>query len=204
LLEKEQPVAQAEIVTLALHVDYWNYLGWKDEFSSALFSQRQQLYAQKLKLNSAYTPQMIVDGAKEFAGSDTGKAVNAVMEAAKTQKATVEISQNGEKLKIKILDLPKHAEATVYLAIAEDNLFTDVKRGENSGRKLEHVSVARELKPVGLIDAKSNVFELETSFSVQPDWKTENLKLIVFLQENDSRKILGVNRIVFEKNVKID
>jgi hypothetical protein len=195
-------VAQAEIVTLALHVDYWNYLGWKDEFSSSLFSQRQEIYAQKLKLNSTYTPQMIVDGTAEFNGSDAGKAVNAIMEAAKTQKANVEISRIGEKIKIKITNLSKHTDATVYLAIAEDNLFTNVKRGENSGRKLEHVSVARELKSIGLIDAKSNVFETETIFSVQPNWKSENLKLIVFIQENNSRKILGVNRIRFEKNAQ--
>jgi len=147
---------------------------------------------------------MIVDGAREFVGSDSGKAVNAVMEAAKTQKATVEISHRDERIKIKITDIPKHAEATVYLAIAEDNLFTDVKRGENSGRKLEHVSVVRELKVICLIDDKLNNFEIETDFSVQPEWKTENLKLIVFVQENDSRKIIGVNRIAFEKNAKID
>ena len=61
-LEKEQSVGDAEIITLALHVDYWNSLSWKDEFSSPLFSRRQQLYSQALKLDSNYTPQMVVDG----------------------------------------------------------------------------------------------------------------------------------------------
>src|SRR5215210_6027373 len=57
-LENQQPYAQAEIITLALHVDYWNNLGWKDEYSSPLFSQRQTVYAQRLRLDSTYTPQM--------------------------------------------------------------------------------------------------------------------------------------------------
>ena len=69
-LEKEQPFMQAEIITLALHVDYWNNLGWRDEYSSPLYSQRQTVYVQKLKLDSTYTPQMIVDGRLQFVGSN--------------------------------------------------------------------------------------------------------------------------------------
>ncbi len=61
-LEKQQPNGEAEIITLALHVDYWNYLGWKDEFSSKQFSERQSGYAERFKLDSIYTPQMVVDG----------------------------------------------------------------------------------------------------------------------------------------------
>jgi hypothetical protein len=196
-LEKEQPASDAEIITLALHVDYWNYLGWKDEFSSALFSQRQELYGQKFKLDSIYTPQMVVDGETEFGGSNAGNAVSAVVKAAKNQKANVEISNSNDKLKIKIEGLSEHDDSTVYLAIAEDNLSTHVKRGENSGRKLEHVSVARELKSLGMIDAKTNSFEIESNLSIQSNWEAKNLKLIVFVQDNTSRKILGVNRIKY-------
>src|SRR5688500_5386821 len=67
-LESEQPVKDVEIVPLALHVDYWNYLGWRDEFSSNAFSQRQNGYAKRFKLDSIYTPQMVVDGQKQFTG----------------------------------------------------------------------------------------------------------------------------------------
>src|SRR5215203_5351918 len=73
-LENQQPVPQAEIITLAFHVDYWDRLGWKDRFSSPLFSRRQEIYSQALKLDSSYTPQMIVNGESQFVGSDSGKA----------------------------------------------------------------------------------------------------------------------------------
>lgn len=191
---------QAEIVTLALHVDYWNYLGWKDEFSSPLFTQRQQFYVQKFKLASAYTPQMVVDGTAEFTGSDTGKAARAIAEAAKTPKGKVEIVEIGGKIKVKIADLPEHAAATVFLAVTEDNLATTVARGENSGRRLEHHSVVRDLKSIGTINSNEKSAEIETLLQLQPGWKRENLKIIVFAQENESRRVLGVGRIGFGKN----
>ena len=194
-LEKDQPITNAEIVTLALHVDYWNGLGWKDEYSSAIFSRRQQLYSQALKLDSNYTPQMIVDGQKEFVGSDAGKAAKAISDALKTPKATIEIVPTEEKFKVKISNIPAHQNATVFLAVTEDNLASNIKGGENSGKKLEHTSVVRDLKSFGMLVAEQSNLELESALPTQPNWKRDNLKLIVFVQENASRKIIGVNRI---------
>ncbi|HEX8734041.1 MAG TPA: DUF1223 domain-containing protein [Pyrinomonadaceae bacterium] len=191
-------MSQAEIITLALHVDYWNRLGWTDEFSTPLFSQRQELYAQRFKQADVYTPQMVVDGSVQFTGN-SGTASKEIIEAAKKAKAPVEMSIDGEKLKIKIAKLPEHENATVFLAIAEDNLVSSVKRGENSGKTLEHVSVARELKAVGNVSAQEKSFEAEIVFQIQPNWKKENLKLVVFVQGNQNRKIYGVNRIALEK-----
>lgn len=196
-LERQQPATQADIITLALHVDYWDYIGWKDEFASPLFSQRQEVYGQKFKLESIYTPQMVVDGETEFVGNEPGKAVSTVIKAAQNQKANVEISRANEKLKINITDFPAHGESTVFLVFAEDNLSNRVKRGENAGQKLEHVSVAREMKSIGSIDAKTNDFAFETDLMLQPKWETKNLKIIVFVQENASRKIWAVNRIKY-------
>lgn len=194
-IEKEQPYMQAEVVTLAFHVDYWDRIGWKDVYSSPLFTKRQEIYAQQLKVDSTYTPQMIVDGKMQFVGSDAGKAANAIILAAKEQKAKVEILHEFEKLKIKITNAPKHENATIYLAISENDLVTDVKAGENSGRKLEHSSVVRELKALGNLTPELNGFEVETSISLRKEWKKEAVRFVVFVQENESRKIIGVGRI---------
>ncbi len=73
LLEKliaTQPIAGAEIIGLGQHVDYWDRLGWKDRFSSAALTARQQLYQTRFGTESIYTPQMVVDGRAEFVGSD--------------------------------------------------------------------------------------------------------------------------------------
>ncbi|MCY7375608.1 MAG: DUF1223 domain-containing protein [Pyrinomonadaceae bacterium] len=193
-IEKEQPVADVEVITLSLHVDYWNSLGWKDEFSSPIYSRRQQIYSQALKLDSNYTPQMIVDGRTEFVGSNEEKTNKAIAEAAKNQKATVEILQDADKFKIKLSDIPTHETATVFLAVAEDNLASNVRRGENSGRRLAHTSVVRELISLGTLTAEQKTLEVETALQIQSNWKRENLKIVVFVQENVSRKVLGVNQ----------
>ena len=194
-LEKEQPLADTEIITLALHVDYWNSLSWKDIYSSPLFSRRQQIYTQALKINQSYTPQMVVDGQTQLIGNNIAKAQKAILEAAKINKATIEITPNATNYKIKISDIPPHEIATVFLAIAEDNLASNRKSGLKSGANTEHVSVVRELKSLGMLTTQQVNLEIETALQIQSAWKKENLKLVVFVQENGSRKILGVSRI---------
>jgi hypothetical protein len=197
-LQKEQPHSQAEIITLAFHVDYWNGLGWKDEFSSPLFTQRQQFYAQKFRLDSAYTPQMVVDGSFELVGSDLGKVQKAISATIKTAKAKIYLSARENKLKVDISDATSTSDATVYLAIAEDNLASSVQRGENAGNRLEHISVVRELKMLGKIEKGKTEFATETLVELNPAWKRENVKLVVFVQENQSRRVLGVHFIAID------
>lgn len=199
-LEKEQPIGTAEIITLALHVDYWNQLGWTDEFSSPLHSQRQELYAKKFRLGSIYTPQMVVDGGAEFNGSNTGKASKAIMESSKNKKAKVSLElSGGETLKVEIYDFPEKNAATVFLALAENALASNVKSGENSGKTLEHTAVVRELKSIGAPDFGKKSFAAESVLSLQPGWKKENMKAVVFVQENQSRKIVGAGQIDLKK-----
>lgn len=194
-LEKEQSNREAEIITLALHVDYWNYLGWKDEFSSAAFSQRQNGYAEQFKLDSIYTPQMVVDGQTQFVGSNLATAQKTISDAAKMNKAAIEISKANDKLKVIISDAPTHDDCYVWLAIAEDDLKTNVRRGENGGKTLDHVSVVREMKLLGNLASADKTFESETALQFNSVWKKENLKFIVFVQGKDSKKIFGVKKL---------
>lgn len=190
-LEREQPFKDTEIVTLALHVDYWNSVNWKDIYSSPLFSRRQQLYTQALKVDQSYTPQMVVDGQNQFAGGNLAKAQKTILEAAKTPKASVEVTAATDKVKIKISDVPAHQNATVFLAITENALVSNRK----TGAEPPHTSVVRILSPLGILAAAQKSLELETILPTQPEWKKDNLRIVVFVQENASRKILGVNRI---------
>ncbi len=198
-LEKEQKNPDAEVIALSLHVDYWNNLGWKDPFSSAEYSQRQSGYAERFKLDSIYTPQMVVDGQTQFVGSDFGTASQTISDAAKNPKTNIEISMaTGDKLNVKIADLPAHEAAYVWLAIAEDNLRTSVKHGENGGRTLDHTSVARELNLLGEINPTDKNFETETTIQLQSMWKKDNLKFVVFVQGKNTKKIYGVNKLNYQ------
>lgn len=194
-LETMQPITDAEIITLAWHVDYWDSFGWKDEFSSPVFSQRQVAYSRALNIGETYTPQMFVDGTNHFIGTKLDKATKAIVQAAKISKPEIKIRLDEDKVKIEIPSLPKHEFSTVYVATIQDNLSRKIGRGNNAGKTLLHSSVARDLKAVGAIAPQMEKFETGTFFQIQPDWKREDLKLIVFVQENGSRKILAVSKI---------
>ena len=195
LLNKKQPVAEADIITLSLHVDYWDSPGWKDEFSSPIFSRRQDIYSAQLKSEN-YTPQMVVDGQATFVGSRGDKAEKAIREAAKAPKAKIELALNQDKLKIKITDAPAHENATLFLAIAEDDPRSNVIGGVNSGRRRAYTSVVRELKSLAMLTAQQKILELENIVTLQPVWNKENLKLVVFIQENKTRRMLGAAELL--------
>ena len=91
-LDRDQPVPNADIITLGEHVDYWDSLGWHDRFSSHQFTLRQSEYTQRLRLDDSYTPQMIVDGTSQFVGNDAAHALRAIAEAARTPNIPISLS----------------------------------------------------------------------------------------------------------------
>lgn len=197
-LQTEQPVKNAEIITLAFHVDYWNYLGWKDEFSSKEFSQRQSRYSDTFGLDSIYTPQMVVDGKSQFTGSSYQKALSEIGKATSSNKGEVKLSLEkgllNPNLKINISGLDTKENSDVFLAIAEDNLSTNVRRGENGGKKLNHISVVRSLVSLGNAAAGEKNFQMEKTLELNSNWKKENLNLVVFVQNKTSKNIAAVGK----------
>lgn len=204
-LDREQPVEGAEVIPLALHVDYWNRLGWTDPFSSGEFSRRQGEYSHAYGKDGVYTPQMIVDGVSEFAGGNSGRAFEAIGKAAREPKAEVTLARaagesgTGVRLEVSVEGLPKLTEgdeAYVLLAITEGGLSTDVARGENSGRRLSHVGVVRRLTTVGsLADARGGSFKASAQVEVEKGWRRENLRAVVFAQERGTRRVLAAGSL---------
>lgn len=203
-LQQTQPVAGAEVIALGEHVDYWNYIGWSDPFSSAAFSARQETYARALgQQDRVYTPQMIVDGQTEFNGSAMNKALDAIAKAARSPKADVRIvipetktqKDNQEvRLNVSVKNLPpvdRGDVAEVILALTEDNLSSNVTRGENSGRKLAHAAVVREMRALGRVDPATKTFDSEKTMAIADGWKRDDLRVVVFVQERAHRRVLG-------------
>src|SRR5215471_7668528 len=95
-LRQEKLADGVYVIPLGLHVDYWNSLGWTDRFSSSAYSRRQEKYAELFGISGAYTPQMVVDGASQFTGSDASRAHQAILQAAQRPPlANVEIAPEG-------------------------------------------------------------------------------------------------------------
>lgn len=179
-----------EIIPLGFHVDYWNRLGWKDRFSSADYSQRQEDYAERLKLDGPYTPQMVVDGEVQLVGNNANGARDAIAQAAsRSPGAEVAVTRTAsDKLHVKINSASQNP-AEVLLAITEDNLASSVKSGENSGHVLRHAAVVRDFHKVGQINGGG--FESDVDFKEGKDWKRADLRAVIFVQEKTSGKILG-------------
>lgn len=200
-LERTQPVPGAEIIALGEHVDYWNYIGWSDPFSSRQFSERQGNYARAFNRDGIYTPQMVVDGEAEFVGSNLSRARDAIAKAAAQQKAMVQMVRRAASgaglaaFKVRVTDLPPLSRAEtveVMLAITESELASNVARGENAGRRLEHGSVVRLLALAAQAAApEAQAITAEPEVRIKPEWKRENLRAVVFVQAQTSRRVLG-------------
>jgi hypothetical protein len=190
----KQPLEDVEIVPLALHVDYWDNEAWRDQFSSHEYTQRQEDYARTFKISSTYTPEMVVDGQAEFVGSNLEKGTKAIGEASKAQKGQIVAAVDKNKLSIKAVDLPDHEKATVFLAVTENNIVSNVSGGENGGSRLEHSSVVRRLTPIGTVEGGAAKFDVVANLEFDAAWKAENLNIIVFVQENKGRKIIAIGK----------
>ncbi|MGD9628924.1 MAG: DUF1223 domain-containing protein [Pyrinomonadaceae bacterium] len=191
-LQEKQPVAGAEVVSLAFHVDYWDRLGWKDRYSSRSFSDRQNAYTIAKGLDSNYTPQMIVDGETQFVGSNGQKATEAVMAAAGSAKGTIRLNASDANIEISIDELPSHEAATVLLAVAEDGLETDVLSGENGGQRLLHTGVVRSLTTIGRVAAGEAAFKASIPFPEVAGIKAGKTRFVVFVQEVGRMRVLAV------------
>ncbi|HSB10320.1 MAG TPA: DUF1223 domain-containing protein [Blastocatellia bacterium] len=196
-LDQNQLIKGVEVIALSEHVDYWNRLGWKDPFSSAQFSQRQNDYSRALNLEEVYTPQMVVDGRTAFVGSKRAIALDAIAKATRVPKAIVSVAvaasaRSSVTLTVQVASVPdisRGDKAEVMLAVAESGLVSKVSRGENSGRELGHSAVTRKLTKIGTVDGKG--FSSEAVVHLESIWKRQNVKIAVFVQERASRRVLG-------------
>lgn len=199
-LVDSQPAGGAQIIALGEHVDYWDHQGWKDRFASPALTERQRVYAARFRTESIYTPQMVVDGRAEFVGSDASAARREIERAQTTTHGVVRIAAepatNGTPsafhVVVNVADLPvvtRGDHADILVAVTEDQLRSDVKRGENHGRVLAHAAVVRQLTTIAEATGASASARVEVTPA--PDWRREHLKIVAFVQERRSRAILA-------------
>ncbi len=183
-----------EVYGLSFHVDYWNYIGWKDPYSSKDFTERQRNYAHHLNLPTIYTPQMIVNGKVEFVGSNKQLAIKLIEEASQ-RKSYYQITIN--KLHIEenritflyVLDKPSTDEQ-LNIALVEKEVENFVSRGENSGKKLHHANVVRLFKSI--VASKEGEIEI----AVPSNLNLKKSSLIIYVQRKDN-EIIGSTAVHF-------
>jgi hypothetical protein len=181
---------------LGYHVDYWDHIGWKDKFSKAEYTERQRQYAAAFNLSSIYTPQVVVNGKKEFVGSDQNRLQNAIMEELKINPAAeIKLTAKLKKSAISVSYTTALSDKSLLkIALVQVHAETPVKRGENRGRYLKHINVVREIQNIA-INKKGNG---ETKFEIPEDVVASNLKLIAFIQDKDDLKIVAATEAAIQ------
>ena len=194
-LDREQGIAGADIIVLSEHVDYWNQLGWTDPFSSRLYSERQREYANHLD-GQTYTPELVVDGAKGFVGSDQREAEKAIREAVHQPKVPIRVTTEQLDRKTRVsIHIDGAPKGQLYLALAHDAMKSQVLRGENAGRGLAHVAVVYSIEKLGQVERGTN-FDLDRVVSLKEG--TANApasRIVVFVAQPGSGRVVALGQI---------
>ena len=139
----------AGVLVLSYHVDYWNYIGWKDPYSSAENTNRQREYAAYLRSRNVYTPQAIIQGQYDVVGSNESDLAKALDKAAKNDRWIVaKLERLGEKISIS-LPVSENINAKILLLGYQKRSINPVPRGENAGTQLAHRNSVTSIVPLG-------------------------------------------------------
>ncbi len=183
------------IVGISEHVTYWNHQGWKDPFSAQEFTDRQSTYASRMSPEGPYTPQMVVNGRDQFVGSDAGALLKALKANANRPQVDLRILSaavdgSGLSLRFSLQGQVAHS-LDIIAVITDDTDRSTVLRGENSGKSLAHVSVARMLTRVATIRAGGEQ-AVRVALPANVDGKNgSGHHLILLAQEQHQGAIVG-------------
>jgi hypothetical protein len=185
-----------QIIPLALHVDYWDYLGWPDRFAQAVFTQRQRAMAALHRTRTIYTPQMLLQG-KDFRTRHSLVAeVERINQTPARAHITLQVTEDQKReLDVQVAAVvPASADrqqAFLYVALYENQVQSAVNAGENQGLTLHHDFVVRLwFGPVPL-DAQGSI-KHTARLSIAPDWKPVDLGLVAFMQQKHTGDVLQV------------
>jgi hypothetical protein len=181
---------RGKVIPLAFHVDYWDRLGWRDPFSAPDWTRRQQFYVRALSLNSAYTPQMVVNGSRQFVGSNAHALDAALAEESRLPpfgSVHVSVARGTGALQATVRATVTSAKPTdVMLVVYENGISTAVKAGENSGLTIENEAIVRRLIRVG-----SGSVETTVTIPLDKSWSAPHLGVVAFLQDHKTLAIRG-------------
>lgn len=212
---KDSADKDSKVVPLAFHVDYWDYLGWKDRFAKTRYSDRQRQINTIGGASFVYTPQATLNG-KDFRAWSQTQRFNDALEAAqnKAPRASLSIAMSSmgndnNKVTVSASTLRNEdAQPTDgYIAIYENNLKSEVQGGENAGKQLRHDFVVRELFGPYPLDAKNSLQAESTSgesagqvgkqqasqrwqLTLGPEWKKRDIGIAAFVQNRRNGDVL--------------
>ena len=186
-------VNNQQLIPLAFHVTYWDYIGWKDPYASPQHDNRQRRTAKFDKKNSIYTPQFVFNGS-DYRDYDNFSE-NVRRNILQISKVDIEINaqKEGEELQVAMkTDSSKSKLESViyYLVLYENNLSSEVEDGENEGVTLHHDYVVRKIHGPFVQDDAEKTALFQQVFHIEKDWKKQDMGLVAYAQDPKNGKIL--------------
>jgi hypothetical protein len=181
------------VLALSYHVNYWDYLGWRDTFASEVTTSRQRDYARTMGERTIYTPQVVIGGRYHEVGSRHGAIDRAIRKAALEQKESLDVrlrEATAGKLQISVAaGQIYNRRIVVWLVLFDPYHEVEIQRGENSGRMLGYHNVVRDVREIGEWYGKA----LEVMLDIAP-LRTVGESVAVIVQEGDSGHVLGAQQ----------
>ncbi len=186
---RDRGVGPRQVIPLAFHVDYWDYIGWRDRFAQPEFSQRQRLIAARNQASFIYTPQFVLDGRdirRPWLDGNLAKHLDQINDQASLFDITAELYPRHKSAKLAI-----HAKnrdrrnAHLYIALYENGLSSEVRAGENAGKRLYHQHVVRQFFGPLTVAPGANL-ERDVSFDLAGYGTRDNLGLAIFAEAEGS------------------
>ena len=141
-----------DVIALSLHVDYWDYLGWRDTFAEPENAARQRDYAELRGSRRVYTPQIVVNGRVELVGSDRQSVEAAIAQATLPLPVTMRRGDGTVEIEIGAHPLPRTWPMTVWLVLFSSKGPVEIERGENAGETIDYHNIVRAMRPIGMWD----------------------------------------------------
>lgn len=178
--------ARPDVIALSMHVDYWNYIGWQDPFSSPAVSERQRAYGKTLGLKVVYTPQIVVDGRHDVVGTDRAAIEKAIAEAAARQHVDIALAgDDATGYRVRLPQTTLAEPARIWLVLFDRAYDTAVKRGENAGRTIHNSNVVRGIVPLGRWDGAAAELPIDMTQAAGRD------SCAVIVQQGEVGPVLG-------------
>ena len=177
------------VIVLGWHVDYWDYLGWKDKFSRPENTERQMGYRNRWNLRTLYTPQAVIHGETQIVSSNERK-IRMYVDQFQAEQPMLEVGLNtsGDTANIKISALASRLPAAdIFLVRVIPEATTNISRGENAGRSIIYVNVVEEMTWVGNWNGRSDV-------KVNASLKGGS-RYVILVQAKDFGPVLGAEYV---------
>ncbi|GAB4289968.1 MAG: DUF1223 domain-containing protein [Roseovarius sp.] len=181
--------ARPDVVALALHVDYWDYIGWTDSFARPEYSARQRAYAAATGTSMVYTPQMIIDGARDVMGSHPQDVAAAIAERrAAPRRVTLETARANGKLRITARAAPgAQGICAVEMMRYRPHARVEITSGENAGKVMDYANIVTEISTV-------TEWDMSTPLDIEVPL-TGDLPAVVVIQQGRAGPVEAVARI---------